>query len=286
MSEKIFLKSWRGLKEIAGNNAKIHITGGEPFLYYEHLIDILQAAKKQKFGKIDLLETNGFWAKDSLIVEKSLKVLDKLGVETLKISCDPFHQEYVDIEPVKRLASIAENLLGAERVMVRWRDYLDSPVNLKNMSARQRRKYYIKSIREYPCRFTGRAAEQIAPLVGSQRIGEISGTNCSKSFLAGKGVHIDPFGNVFSGTCSGIIVGNIVEEGLGEIWTKFHPDDNYIIKTLFHKGPAGLLDYACRCGYEPENLYAGKCHLCSSIRQFFVDKGIFSGTAGPCECYH
>lgn len=98
------INAWRGLKNIAGDEAKIHITGGEPFLYYEHLLEILKAAKRENLGLIDLIETNGFWAVDDKIIERRLKELDELGMQRLKISCDPFHQEYVDIELVRRLA--------------------------------------------------------------------------------------------------------------------------------------------------------------------------------------
>jgi organic radical activating enzyme len=285
MSEDVFFNSWQGLKNIAGGSAKIHITGGEPFLYFEHLVDILEKAKKQKFGETDLLETNGYWAKDNNITEKRLRLLDKLHINRLKISCDPFHQEYVDIEPVRRLAEIAEDILGSERVMVRWRDYLDKPLNLKEFTPQRCREYYKKTMREYPCRFTGRAADKLAPLVSSDTIEQISERDCSKSFLASKGVHIDPFGNVFSGTCSGIIVGNVAGEPLDKVWSRFNPAGDTIIGTLFNNGPAGLYEYAQSCGYESEDVYAGKCHLCSSVRQFFVDKGLFEDEIGPSQCY-
>lgn len=285
MAEDIFLGSWEGLRDITGDSAKIHITGGEPFLYFEHLINILEQAQKRGFGEIDLLETNGFWATDNNVAENRLKLLDKLGLNRLKISCDPFHQEYVDIEPVRRLAETAEKVLGSDRVMVRWRDYLDKPLNLKELTPQQRKEYYIKTMREYPCRFTGRAAEKLAPLIACETIGQIIKRDCSKTFLAGKGVHIDPFGNVFSGTCSGIIVGNVVRQSLSNIWSRFDPAGKFVIERLFNKGPAGLYEYARDYSYQPEKFYAGKCHLCSSVRQFLVEKGLLEDEIGPSQCY-
>ena len=41
---------WQSLKRLVGDNAKIHITGGEPFLYWERLCEILREIKKQKLG--------------------------------------------------------------------------------------------------------------------------------------------------------------------------------------------------------------------------------------------
>ena len=279
------ISAWQSLKKMAVNNAKIHITGGEAFLYWEHLLQILEEAKRQALGKFDLLETNGFWATDDNIVTKRLKELDELGMERLKISVDPFHQQYVDVELVRRLARLATEILGAGRVLVRWQKYLDEPAQMKNIDKSDREQQYIKTMKDYPCRFTGRAAGRLAELVASTPVEEISFLNCKKDFLGAKGVHIDPFGNVFSGTCSGIIIGNINKTGLKNIWSSFDPAENKFIETLFNYGPAGLLEKAVQAGYNTSLLYADKCHLCTNIRQFLFDKCIDKSTIGPAECY-
>jgi organic radical activating enzyme len=285
MSVDMAINAWQSLKELAGDNAKIHITGGEPFLYWEHLLVILREAKKNNLGLVNMIETNGFWAVDEKIVKERIKLLDELGMSRLKISCDPFHQEYVDIELVRQLAKTAKELLGDVRVLVRWEKYLDKPVEMKNITADERNKHYVEALKDYPCRFTGRAAGEIAELVASQTVEQIASRNCSNAFLDAKGVHIDPYGNIFSGTCGGIIVGNIAKRPLAEIWKNWQPSDDKIIETLFNSGPAGLLDEAIKTGYKPAKLYASKCHLCTSIRQFFFDKGLCKTTIGPAECY-
>lgn len=290
------INAWRSLKELAGDGAKIHITGGEPFLYWEHLVEILREAKKNNLGpachgeahqrsRVDMIETNGFWATDENIIKDRMKILDELGLSRLKISCDPFHQEYVDIELVRRLAKTAKEVIGRDRVLVRWEKYLDKPVEMKNITADERNKFYVEALKDYPCRFTGRAAGKIAELVASQKVEQIAARNCSNAFLDAKGVHIDPYGNIFSGTCSGIIVGNIAKRPLAEIWKNWQPSNDKIIETLFNSGPGGLLDEAIKAGYKPAKLYASKCHLCTSIRRFFFDKGLYKTVLGPAECY-
>jgi hypothetical protein len=248
-------------------------------------VKILREAKKQNLGPVGMIETNGFWAINEEIIKERIKVLDELGMRRLKISCDPFHQEYVDIELVRLLAKIAKELLGDTRILVRWEKYLDNPIDMKNISADQRNKRYIDALKDYPCRFTGRAAGIIAELVASQTVEQIATRNCSNAFLDAKGVHIDPYGNVFSGTCSGIIVGNIAKRPLAEIWKNWQPGNDKLVETLFNSGPAGLLDEAIQAGYTQSELYAGKCHLCTSIRQFFFDKGLYKAVVGPAECY-
>ncbi len=276
---------WQSLKTLAGNNAKIHITGGEPFLYWEHLLEILKEAKKQKLGLVDMIETNGFWAIDEKIIKERLKILDQLGMNRLKISCDPFHQEYVDIELVRRLADAGTNCLGAKRIMVRWKKYLTNPVEMKNLTAQQRNQQYIMAMKDYPCRFTGKAAGKLAELVAENPIESFKTADCRASFLDSKGVHIDPYGNIFCGTCSGIIVANINKTPLDIAWKNFHPADNKLINTLFRSGSAGLVEKAVKLGYKPKKTYAGKCHLCADIRQFFFDNSIDKSTIGPAECY-
>jgi hypothetical protein len=277
--------AWQSLKTLVGDSAKIHITGGEPFLYWEHLKEVLQAAMKQKLGKVDLIETDGFWATTEKIVKQRLKRLDELGMFRLKISTDPFHQEYVDIEPVRRLAEMATEILGPDRVLVRWRKYLEKPAPMKTLSPAERKQRYISAMHDYPCRFTGRAAGKLAELLASKPAETLASMNCKSDFLAAKGVHIDPFGNVFSGTCSGIIVGNVNQIRLEDIWKQFGPAQNDLVNTLFDAGPYGLLDEVCKLGYEKREFYASKCHLCTDIRQFIFDKGLKRPTIGPDECY-
>lgn len=292
--------AWRSLKTLAGDAAKIHLTGGEVFLYWDHLQEVLKEAAKQKLGKVDLIETNGYWATSEKIIIQRIKRLDELGMHRLKISTDPFHQEYVEAKQLRRLADVAQEILGPERVLVRWQKYLDAPVDMKNFSSTERESHFLRAMRDYPCRFTGRAAGRLAELVAFSMLpcfrgNDVNGPEeetttrrqdiCQLDFLGAKGVHIDPFGNVFSGTCSGIIVGNISEIPLEDIWRQFHPDQSEFIDTLFHFGPFGLLDRAIKLGYRRSRIYADKCHLCTRIRQFFVEHGIEDSIVGPAECY-
>jgi len=279
------ISAWCSLRVLAGDAAKIHLTGGEPFLCWERLLEILEQGKREGLGPVDLIETNGFWATDVNTVRERLGRLNELGMQRLKISTDPFHQEYVDIEPVRRLADIAKAMLGDGRVLVRWRKWLDDAVDVRAFSAAERERLYAKSIVEYPCRFTGRAAGRLAELVASQSVNDLANLDCRADYLGAKGVHIDPFGNVFSGTCSGIMVGNVTKEPLEEIWRAFEPGWSDVVGTLIEAGPGGLLGRARELGYGQLATYADKCHLCTSVRQFLHDRGADGSVIGPAECY-
>jgi hypothetical protein len=279
--------AWQSLQVLAGDEARIHLTGGEPFLHPEHLFAILQEGKKQGLGPVDLVETNGFWAVNDRLVEDWLDMLLTLGVQRLKISVDPFHQEYVDIEPVRRLAGIALEMFGPDRVFVRWEKYLgDFKSQISDFrSAAERDRIYVDAYHEYPFRFTGRAAGQVAGLLAAEPASTYLQSNCLAGFLGAKGVHVDPHGNVFSGTCSGIILGNISRAPLDEMWRAFHPGQNELIHVLCESGPAGLLERARRLGYVELPAYAGKCHLCTHVRQFLFEKHVEPSVLGPADCY-
>jgi hypothetical protein len=280
------LNAWRSLQTLAGSEARIHLTGGEPFLHWDHLVEILRQGKAQNLGPVDLVETNGFWATDEGLVADRLKMLVELGMQQLKVSVDPFHQEYVDIEPARRLAVAAKSILGPDRVLVRWGKYLRGEgVPPSDLRLGKRDRVYVQAYRDYPFRFTGRAAEHLAGLLASRPAEAFRGVNCRAGFLGAKGVHIDPYGNVFSGTCSGIILGNIGQMPLQEIWRAFHPGQIELVRILCERGPFGLLEKATSLGYEVLAAYADKCHLCTHIRQFLFEHGHDASVLGPADCY-
>jgi MoaA/NifB/PqqE/SkfB family radical SAM enzyme len=275
MAVEMALGAWQSLKNLAGERAKIHLTGGEPFLYWEHLVVVLEEGARRGLGPVDLVETNGFWAtSDSLVLDR-LQRLKSLGVQRLKVSVDPFHQQYVDIESARRLARLAKETFGTQNVLVRWEEYLIS--NLESQIS--------NSYGEHPFRFTGRAAGRLAEGQAFKSVSEIAGVNCLAGFLGAKGVHIDPYGNVFSGTCSGIILGNVNQTPLEEIWRRFRPQQEDPIESLCREGPCGLLSRAESLGYKRLDAYAGKCHLCTHVRQFLREAGVAPTVLGPADCY-
>ncbi len=279
------LAAWRSLKNLAGDGAKVHLTGGEPFLYWDHLVEILAEGKRQKLGPVDLVETNGFWATEETLVRDRLRILLDLDAHRLKISADPFHQQYVDICPVRLLAVVAKELFGSDRVLVRWQEYLAGKGAGWQRQAELADGECATTYHEHPFRFAGRAADGLGNLLASKPAESFADSNCLGDFLGAKGVHVDPYGNVFSGTCSGIILDNINDHPLEEIWRQFDPRAEGLIGTLCRKGPYGLRERAEPLGYCRLDAYADKCHLCTHIRQFFFENGIEKGIIGPSDCY-
>lgn len=279
------IAAWQGLINLASEQAKIHITGGEPFLYWQHLQHLLSTAVKFNMGQVDVIETNAYWAANRTEIIERLRFLNSHNVRRLKISYDPFHAEFVDYDRVKLLYDTACEVLGTDKVLFRWQQYLKERPRIDGLSEEQKLSLFSESCRQYPCRFTGRAAGRLAQRLANKELEQISAENCKKAFLNSKSVHIDPFGNVFNGVCSGIIIGNINEKSLDELWQTFNPAKEEFLNVLFNNGPVGFLQEAIKSGYEKRRLYSGKCHLCTDLRQFFFDKGEFRQIINPKDCY-
>jgi MoaA/NifB/PqqE/SkfB family radical SAM enzyme len=285
MPIEMALNAWQSLIDLAGPSAEIHITGGEPFLYFDHLVELLAEAQRRKLIGLDAIETNAYWAKDRDTVLKRMKILKTLGIRRLKISWDPFHAEYIDEENVTLLAGTAKEVIGPENVLVRWDKYLGCGIDMKTLDLTQRCEMYKQATLDCPVRFTGRAANKLANFFQGGSVEEVTKKDCSKSFLSPKGVHIDPYGNVFSGLCSGITIGNVNKASLKDIWKSFDPANMPVVSSLVKGSPSALLDEAVDLGFQVRPRYADKCHLCSDLRQFFFDKDRYYPIISPAECY-
>lgn len=286
MPTDVALGAWESLVRLAGKEARVHLTGGEPFLVFDRLAEIVQQAHKAGLTGLEYVETNASWANQTSDIQEKLRFLAENGMEKLKISCDPFHQEFVDIQKVIHLQTIAKTILGPERVMVRWQRYLQNPVNFKAINDTEKQAIYRQALSDDPCRLTGRAAFRLADLLPQRSWTDYLHNPCSQSILGAKGVHIDPYGNVFSGQCSGLVVGNLAKQQLDTLWRDFNPLSSPPWKQLLTEGPAGLMGEALAQGYIQRPGYASKCHLCTDLRRFFFDKSLFWPIISPRECYH
>ena len=279
------IQSWEGLVRLAGKDAKVHISGGEPFLYFDRLAEICKEASRLGLTPLDWIETNGHVWSNASVLSDQLHFLDDCGLDRLKISWDVFHEEFIKIDKVDQFIQVARDVLGDHRVLVRWEKHLAQPTGIQKAGEDEKKKILLEALELDSCRFTGRAAESLAPLVAQHSVEDFRDRDCKKALLGSKGVHIDPYGNVFNGQCSGLIVGNVSRTPLDMIWKKFEPDRAFFFEVLYNKGPWGLLDLARYRGYRPLDKYASKCHLCTDIRRFFFDKGTYSTIINPHDCY-
>lgn len=90
------------------------VFGGEPMLYPDRAIAIFEKAHQLQIPRIDMI-TNGTWGKNEKQAEKLATRLKMAGLNTLDISVDAFHQQYVPIE-YPRNAGLASSKAKIERI--------------------------------------------------------------------------------------------------------------------------------------------------------------------------
>lgn len=291
MSATQAVAMWRGLDELArsaGKTMRIHLAGGEPFGDWVQLMSIVRAARDAGLTPLEKVETNAFWASSDGITRSRLELLAALGMEKLIVSADVYHQEFVPVERVRRCVEIAKQVLGPSRVRVRWWDFYNQPLDLRRQDDEAKRAAYAAALERHKDRLTGRAADRLAEFLPRRPAEAFRSEDCTREILDGKHVHIDPYGYVFPGVCSGIILGNANQTPIPRIWADLAANwrDNAVVEAVVTGGSFRLFERAKALGYSPlADGYAGKCHLCQHVRQFLVDRGGWEEWLGPAEVY-
>jgi hypothetical protein len=207
-------------------------------------------------------------------------------METLGISADPYHQQFVRIERCRLLARVAAEVLGPGRVQVRWRDWLEEGSDTSDMPAPDRRALFAKYASRGRERLCGRAAQRVARDLPHKPPEEFADKPCGNSLLRGRHVHVAPGGLVMPGTCAGILLGRIGPDySASQLWQSLTDDlsSRPILAVLAKHGPVGLLERAKAQGFAPRPGYAGKCHLCWDIRRFLAGRGDDDGAQSPAD---
>jgi MoaA/NifB/PqqE/SkfB family radical SAM enzyme len=276
----------RELKKLGISGPRIHFGGGEPFYHYEHLIECLEAVKEAGMSPLGKLETNAFWCKNDELAGKRLTEIKRLGLVQLHVSSDVFHQEFIPIESVQNAVRIGRQVLGEKAVRIGLQEFFDDPIDVKELTEEEKTEAHRNVLKRYPWRIVGRAAKALSHLVERHPKETFAGDNCARKILKRGSIHIDPHGNVFPSTCSGIIIGNARKQPLSNIHETFEYRERPLAKTLVEHGPVPLLEEAIQHGFsDDEEGYATKCHLCFAARTFFWENGLFFNDTATTEIY-
>lgn len=289
------VRLWGGLDRLPaahGRRMRIHLAGGEPFGDWPRLLGIVRAARDAGLTPLEKVETNGYWAVDDDLTRARLEALDALGMEKLVVSADVYHQEFVPIERVRRLVETARRVLGRGRVRVRWWEHYNEIVAEEPAGAGRATRIasYRAALARHADRLAGRAALRLGDYFERFPAEHFRGQHCVEEVLHSRHVHVDPYGFVFPGVCAGIILGNALREpgGIEGVWNALREDwpRRPVIEAVVRGGSHALFEKARALGYrERREGYANKCHLCSDVRQFLSDRGIWPEDVGPAECY-
>lgn len=249
----------------------VHIGGGEPLLQPEKIYPILESAKRNKVS-IDYIETNASWFKDEEAATKVLRRLMEYGVDTLLISIDPYHNEYVPFWKVKGLIRACSKAgMGVfPWLMEFWNDlatFDDSkPHSLQEYAEVFGQEYLMNLPRRYGLNLKGRALKTYRPMMKKESFDRILEEAGPCRLLAGiHHFHVDLYGNFIPQSCPGLSI-DLKEVSEGASSEKYP-----VLYSLESRGIRGLAELAVeKYDYKPKSEYAGKCDLCYDIRSFLV----------------
>jgi len=281
MAEKIC-----GLLHEAGCRS-VHIGGGEPFLSIDGLIMLLETARKNGIT-VEYVETNAFWAESEQRAVEYLRALSKAGADTLCISLDPFHAEYVPaVLPIK-LAEICRNEgFGCFLWQDKYRTMLSRVQNPHKVQSRVELErqlspnYILEAARAYGLSMGGRAlsieAEYGTPkpladiiaachttprLINSNNAEAPAQKKPCRNLLSAGHFHVDLHGQYIPPGCTGIIIP--LKEAISGVPIGKYP----AFDALVSGGVAGLFDLALIHGFKPKATYTSSCALCFHIRHY------------------
>jgi len=243
------------------------IFGGEPMLYPNRAIAILQKAKSLKIPEIEML-TNGIWGKDKHIAEKLAVKLKEAGLNTVGISVDAFHLPYIPLE-YTRNAALALLKTGVEKVT--WNVTIVESLDAENKYDKKTRQI-LKMLE--PVGITahfnkimpvGRALQNLRQYFRHTSLeGPCEGSSVIGNMLKNpESICVEPSGEV--DVCWYLAIGNAKEEPLSRIISEYDWQRNPTIKILAEKGPLGLMKSVGMLFQEEQ--YVDKCHLCIEVRK-------------------
>lgn len=252
----------------------VHIGGGEPFLHFDKLIKVIKSFNKCGLG-IDYIETNAFWAKDKNRAIEYIDTLLDYGVDTLCISLDPFHAEYVpSYLPLKLTEYCREYGMGC----FLWKQEFLRPLSKLDLYTKHTREEfsvaisnnYIKEMADYYGIFYGGRAVNIEDEYDKPVLTEklLNKSPC-KILSSTNHYHLDYSGRFIPSKCTGIYFP--VEEGLKGLEEGKYP----VLDSLHNGGVAELYKFAKEKGFVPKEKYVSSCNLCFEIRSFLSKTGEF-----------
>lgn len=262
---------------------QIHLTGGEPFLNFDLLLEATRMVAERGFPQF--VETNAYWCRS---VEEGLErfgLLKEAGMNAVLISCSPFQQEKIPLRRVLNAIEAALEVFGRGGVMVyqaqciRWTAEIsvDEPVPIEAYIERHGPEGAGRLFwNEYGLIPGGRSGFTLGHLTRRHPPGAFRGLNCRKELLYPHHSHFDLYGNHISWFCGGLSVGSWreLERTVREFEQGNFPPP---VDVLVSEGPYGLFELAVKkYGFEPDPRgYVGKCHLCTDVRRHLAETGDF-----------
>ncbi len=263
-----------------GINYGIHFTGGEPFLNFDLLLQATELARDIGIHST-FVETNSFWCVDDPSTERKLRQLRAAGLEGILISVNPFIVDQVPFERTETAVRMSREVFGDNAIV--YQDVFYQQLKALGVKGTlpfedyvYRAPYGLQQAELLPM---GRAAYQLGHLYRGFPADDFFDQSCRKELLRDWHVHIDNYGNYIPGYCAGLSLGNWLEVDQANL------KELSIVRALVNTGVKELCEIARDFGYECQEGYVSKCHLCVDMRRYLVQRTTQFKELRPREFY-
>ena len=267
---RIFKKRYPEGYEEVGVNLGLHFTGGEPFLNFDLLLDLVRIADKLRMPSM-FVETNCFWAINDETTRDKLRLLKEAGLHGILISVNPFILEYVPFERTLRAIRIAREIFK-DKVMI-YQEYFRRQIERLGIQGTMLLNEYLKRTGGFGLYYAellpmGRACYELGNLFEKHPAERFFNESCRLELTRPWHVHVDNYCNYMTGYCGGISLGDA--RNLDAICSGIDLDDYPILAMLVsNRGIKRLYEFGVKeFGYQESKVgYISKCHLCVDIRR-------------------
>ncbi len=243
--------------------------GGEPLLKPEQLYAIHSVATSLGVP-IRQIITNGYFTNNKAKINSIVTRLKEAGVNNLLISVDAFHQETIPIEKVYYFAKLAVKA-GIDGIKLHPAWVVNENHKNKYNSITHRLLDYFSDLNLPVSKgnniiLSGNAKKYLSEFYDSPKLNLVSGCGTepySESFSDIKSISIVPNGDV---QICNFTIGNINEECITDILSRFNPYDNRLMQTILTGGIFALYELSQSEGIKIDlDKYFSVCDLCNSL---------------------
>ncbi len=256
-----------------GVNHGIHFTGGEPFLNFDLLLKVTEMADRLEIPAT-FVETNCFWGRDDETTREKLVRLKDAGLDGILVSVNPFIVERVPFERTERAARISREVFGGNAIV--YQGYFYDQFRRMGLKGTlpfdeylQRAGHGLQYAELLP---GGRISYKLGHLYQKYPARHFFGASCGHELIRDWHIHVDNYCNYLPGYCGGLSLGDARE--LDALCGGIDLDEMPVLRALLNRMEE-LYELGQEFGYEEQDGYISKCHLCVDIRRHLVKSGEF-----------
>lgn len=246
----------------------LNLTGGEPFLYPDHLSALIAAGRAAGLRGISIY-TNGYWATTNNRTEQVLERLSAAGFmlepeDYIKVSTGLYHQEFIAFDHVLKLARCYYAMFGR-----RLRVDFEKGAGSTDITDWVRQVVCNAGIADQIDLFV----RSVSPLGRGKDLNGFSLHSIDSPCNAIDQIVFDPDGSVrpccgFNNENQGVVIGQLKTHNLMDLVKRMQNDP--VLQFLARNPMSAICDHLAKV--PKVSGYSGACHFCQDTLGDLIDK--------------